>query len=668
MRAVTNGKVWYIDRTTFRNITAQGAYASHQQLKAALRKGILEELSDAQLDKVAAAANRVRFSKGSQIIKKGDNGEVFYIIETGSVICKNLPGEQITNVLEAGDYFGERALMKREPRACDVYAHTDTTLIAVSREDFESLLGQIGDLLEQNLGMRLLLCVPILQQLNDEHRAMLFSQVKILIYKPNQIIAQENSIMNQFFIIKEGEVRVTVTSSENMNKPGIAKLRHKISNSKSASTTKETVEGELGSLSAGQWFGEDDIDTQIPSCAAYTAVGAVQCFVIESDTFQTAVAPYLNRNRSVRSVTAESKASESKTGDLTLRSPEGQQSRHRENGRDNRSIEIRGPRPRLGLPFKELEQRATLGTGTFGRVRLVYHRKTNRVFALKMLKKAQIVALRQQANIMNEKDLLMRVDHPFIIKLYDTYKDRDRLYMLMELVQGGELFARLQNSVTPGRITSNEARFYAGCVLDAFEHLHGLSIVYRDLKPENLLIDSDGYLKIVDFGFAKIVKDRTYTLCGTPEYLAPELVLGKGHDKGVDYWALGILLYEQVAGYSPFADQQNNDQMVICRKILRGDVEFPSHFKDSNLKDLILRLLVKDIPKRLGCLRGGAQDIKEHRFFRSLDFDALVHRTLPSPWQPELTDPLDTHHFDEYDEEDDVEPYRDDGSNWEKDF
>jgi serine/threonine protein kinase len=334
-----------------------------------------------------------------------------------------------------------------------------------------------------------------------------------------------------------------------------------------------------------------------------------------------------------------------------------------------RSVEAPGHRrARLGLPFRELEQRATLGTGTFGRVRLVHHRKTNRVFALKMLKKAQIVALKQQTNIMNEKELLWRVDHPFIIKLYDTYKDRDRLYMLMELVQGGELFARLQNSPTPGRVSPSEARFYAGCVLDAFEHLHSMSIVYRDLKPENLLIDSDGYMKIVDFGFAKIVKDRTYTLCGTPEYLAPELVLGKGHDKGVDYWALGILLYEQVAGYSPFADQQNNDQMVICRKILRGEVDFPPHFKDKDLKDLILKLLVKDIPKRLGCLRGGAADIKDHRFFRLLSFDDLYHRRIAAPWRPDLADPLDTHHFDEYDEEDDVEPYRDDGSGWDRDF
>lgn len=244
-------------------------------------------------------------------------------------------------------------------------------------------------------------------------------------------------------------------------------------------------------------------------------------------------------------------------------------------------------------------------------------------------------------------------------------------------------------------------------------------------QPENLLIDSEGYLKLVDFGFAKVVHDRcvvrgafrpnaapprapttlpalpssrTYTLCGTPEYLAPELVLGKGHDKGVDYWALGILLYEQVVGYSPFSDQAKNDQIVICRNILRGAVEFPSHVRDKEvrgggaaellraaggshslppsphtplreqLKDLIQRLLTKDVSKRIGCLRGGAGDIREHRFFKSLNFDELYAKSIPAPWKPPLSSPLDTSHFDEYAEDDNVEAYVDDGSGWEKSF
>jgi len=237
--------------------------------------------------------------------------------------------------------------------------------------------------------------------------------------------------------------------------------------------------------------------------------------------------------------------------------------------------------------------------------------------------------------------------------------------MLMDVVQGGELFNRLQTSSTPGRISVAEARFYAACELDVLAYLHTYSIVYRDLKPENVLIDAAGYIKLVDFGFAKCITDRSFTVCGTPEYLAPELLLSQGHDRGVDYWALGILLFEMVSGYSPFADEANADQVVICKNILRGSVEFPPHVRDKEIKELILRLLAREVPRRIGCLHGGAADVREHKFFQTIDWDELRARRLPTPWVPHLSSPLDTSNFDAYDENDDVEPLFDpQGDTW----
>jgi protein kinase A len=186
----------------------------------------------------------------------------------------------------------------------------------------------------------------------------------------------------------------------------------------------------------------------------------------------------------------------------------------------------------------------------------------------------------------------MSANHPFILKLYSTFSDSNCIYFLLELVQGGELFSIIHGS--GGCLNSDFARFYAACITSGLAHLHDKKICYRDLKPENVLIDKEGYCKIVDFGFAKIVKDVTFTLCGTPEYLSPELVIGKGHHKGVDYWALGILIYEMLCGYSPFQDPKNQDQVAICKNILRMKVEFPSYMVDSDAKDLILKLLTKD--------------------------------------------------------------------------
>ena len=150
---------------------------------------------------------------------------------------------------------------------------------------------------------------------------------------------------------------------------------------------------------------------------------------------------------------------------------------------------------------------------------------------------------------MNEKRIMAETDHPFCIRLIAAYKDRTHLYMVLEICQGGELFSLLQKE---RKLDEPASAFYGASVMLAFEYLHNRNIIYRDLKPENLLLDGKGYLKVVDFGFAKLIKDRTWTLCGTPEYLAPETIRNKGHGKGVDWWALGILIYEMMTGFPPF--------------------------------------------------------------------------------------------------------------------
>jgi protein kinase A len=165
-----------------------------------------------------------------------------------------------------------------------------------------------------------------------------------------------------------------------------------------------------------------------------------------------------------------------------------------------------------------------------------------------------------------------------------------------------------------------------------FEYLHSKDIIYRDLKPENILIDNDGYLKLTDFGFAKYCEARTYTVCGTPEYIAPEILLNKGHSKPVDWWCLGILTYEMIAGNDPFNDP---DTYMIYQKILRGKVKFSRDF-DKNAKSLVKHLLVADVTKRYGCLKNGANDIKNHRWFKNMDWYKLGQKKLPAPYLPTI--------------------------------
>ena len=180
-----------------------------------------------------------------------------------------------------------------------------------------------------------------------------------------------------------------------------------------------------------------------------------------------------------------------------------------------------------------------------------------------------------------------------------------------------------------------------------FEYLHSKDIIYRDLKPENILIDTKGYLKLTDFGFAKICTGRTYTLCGTPEYLAPEILLNKGHGKPVDWWTFGVLLYEMIAGIDPFNDE---DPMLIYQKILKGKIKFPSSFP-SNAKSLVKHLLTQDLSKRYGNLKGGVNDIKNHRFFKELDWHALVKYKIKPPYIPSTSGKGDCNNFADCDEE-----------------
>ncbi|KAH8921672.1 putative camp-dependent protein kinase catalytic subunit [Atractiella rhizophila] len=260
---------------------------------------------------------------------------------------------------------------------------------------------------------------------------------------------------------------------------------------------------------------------------------------------------------------------------------------------------------------------------------------------MKVLEKAAVVRLKQVEHINQERSILGRVNNPFMVNLFCTFQDERNVYMILDFIQGGELFYHLRRS---GRFTPDVARFYASNILLGIEYLHERDIIYRDLKPENLLLDELGYVKITDFGFAKKVEDRTFTLCGTPEYLAPEIIQATGHGKAADWWAFGILLFEMLCGWPPFYD---NSPFAVYDKVLNTTPSYPPWI-DAKAKDLISRLLTHDRSKRLGNLERGALDVKDHPWFKGVDFAAVESKRIGAPIIPPARSRTDTANFEKY--------------------
>ena len=415
-------------------------------------------------------------------------------------------------------------------------------------------------------------------------------------FKANDTIIQQGDQGEAFYIVVSGSVRVELKDPE---------------------TKKKILVKDK--LTAGAYFGEMALLHDAPRMASVLANENTVCMALERSVFKELV--------------------ESFAEILT-----------RESERRNKEVERKLQPP---MKMDDLEVIRTLGVGSFGRVKMVRHKPTDVAYALKCMHKGQVVATKQTEHVMNEKAIMEMCDHPFVLSNTATFQDDSQLYIVIELILGGELFSILRERQKFDLAT---ARFYAACVAAAFTYLHDRKIVYRDLKPENLLLDADGYAKVVDFGFAKVVTEKTYTLCGTPDYLAPEIIQNKGHNCSADWWSFGVLVYECMVGVAPFAA---DDPMDIYSNILGEELQFPWFF-NGTARHLIENLLDRNPISRLGSLGLGSLDILEHDFFDDLSFAELEMKSIPAPYVPDIANPYDASKYDEFDNLDAADEESDD--------
>lgn len=295
-------------------------------------------------------------------------------------------------------------------------------------------------------------------------------------------------------------------------------------------------------------------------------------------------------------------------------------------------------RPRTKMEAGDFEPLRCLGKGTYGTVLLVKQRTTGRLYAQKQFKKASLVVHKKLIEqTKTERQILESVNrHPFVVKLYYAFQDQEKLYLILEYGQGGELFTHLN---TEKMFAEPVAAFYMAEMVLALSHLHDtLGVIYRDLKPENCLLDSEGHLLLTDFGLSKVAADDAScnSMLGTVEYMAPEVIQGQKYGKAVDWWSFGALGYDLMTGNPPFRGQNH---AKIQDNIVKQKLIMP-YFLSPDAKDLLTRLLKKDPSKRLGShMPKDLATIKKHRFFRKIDWKALEAREIEPPIQPMITDP-----------------------------
>merc|ERR1712130_412780 len=558
--------------------------------------------------KIVEEMYKTEVKKGKAIIKQGDLGDNLYVVEKGEfqVFVNSV---QVA-IRGKGTCFGELALMYNSPRAATVVASMDSEVWVVDRFTFRRI---VTDLSQTNFQqyVNFLKKVDLLAPLAEYEREKIAEALEPVEFKQGEVVCKQGDDGDAMFIVQDGQLVVTKQEKDQSGNTNV------------------------GDLGKGDYFGERALMKGEPRAATVTCATAVKALRLDRNAFSLLLGPL---------------------EEIMKKKMESYDTKNQEEETETRSS-------KRTIQFSDLIIVGTLGKGSFGHVQLVKDKQTDETYALKAVSKAQIVQTGQQGHIMSEKRVMEVLDHPFLVKLYATYKDRDRLYFLLEPSLGGELFSVLREKTL---FDDETARFYAGSVVLAFEYMHSKNIVYRDLKPENLLLDEAGYLKVTDFGFAKdISAGRTWTLCGTPDYLAPEIVAGKGHGKGVDWWTLGVFIYEMLASYPPFYDE---DPMKTYAKIMHGNIQYPSHFRKEAVS-IVKKLLHHKHTKRLGVVKGGARLIKKHPWFQRFDWAGLIAKRLKPTIIPKIKDQFDLTNFDDYpDDEEDVIPYNDDGTNWDDAF
>ena len=677
--ADTDCNLWALKRQVFRKIIEFIFTSNYEENMKFLKQVDLP--IDSTLKSIMAN-NLIQeiYLKGQYICREGEFGNSLYIIKDGEVEC--LKGETVIRILKKGDNFGQKALLEGDVRSLDVKAKTDCKIYSISSEFFKN---QYGDNFKTVLYFNFITISfnnsKIFKKINSKIIAKSFQYFKFRSLKNNEIVYQKGQkISEKLCVVLEGNIvdkkinrveakryeilfekklsegaedvlknnlvaepdcilaeidfdkfKETVGGDLNeaqtksnqlasfehvpmfriLSDDKIEFLQNNLKVEKFANGKKIITQGEIGdklfiikkgrvdffvnsryirSLNDGEEFGARSLilSTEKRSATAI-ANGEVSCYTLTADIFKSILEPNLY---------------EYFTNKIFL---------------EDNTIEL-----------KDLDNVKELGSGNFGSVNLVRNKKNKFMYAIKALNLEQIKLENLEECVEVERDVLLKIDHPFIMKMVKYLKNESYIFFINEYIKGKELWEVIRDI---GLLNKEQTQYYGGSILLAIDYLHKQKIIYRDIKPENVMVSIKGYIKIIDFGTVKEIQDRTSTIIGTSHYMAPEITKGEGYSFQVDIWSIAICMYEFFCGKLPFGEDYD-DPMDIYRAVSQEELTFPSFVKDKEFMSLMNKMLRKSPTNRLWKFN----QIKEDPYFKDFDWNKLISLSYPPPYKLKMNE------------------------------
>lgn len=688
VRCLDKVQLWGVDRTTFRRVIEDMNTQIYEQNRQFLDQvQLLEPLSSHEKDTLAASLITVKYNSGQKIITEGEPGHQLFIIKEGVVLCQR-NGVDICR-FGPSNYFGDTALLKNTPRTASCIAIEGTVKCGVlTRETLQKVLGdQLTVIIHRNTITTAMKNSTKLSLLSKDQMESIREQLLLnkIFYKAGDIvIKKDTSCYSMLYFILEGNLKYARTGSMFADKASCVGdeyvLLSKVGEEKYEDDIIAGAEMNIGEMTKYKFEStiEGKFEDVIKENAATNILRQVPLF--QTMTIEAMKSLFsiirIQKYSPTEEIIRENSVGEAiyivKRGkvDIVVRGVVvrtvtkhdyfGERSaifEHRTTATcvaqnkvtlwviqknqfaELADIQLRNKlQKRMSLQDErvqlfELIVIKLLGRGMFGKVYLVKAPTTGNLYALKAIARSKIEVFAIQEHLLLEKKILQQLDHPFVAKLVRTFKDTKRLYFLEEYVHGLELAAILRHV---GLISNSDAQFYIASLCIVLQYLHERDIIYRDLKPENIMVDTGGFIKLIDFGAAKTLQGRTYTLVGTPHYMAPEVIVGKGYNKNADLWSLGVCLYELVCGGVPFGEDEE-DPYKIYEAILDMRLEYQSHIDQSTFlaKGFIEQLMSKAPEVRSA---GGVEMLKKHHWFEGFDWESLNSQSIVPPYTPDVGD------------------------------